>query len=431
MNKLSLAGKSPTEFFPTRPNFGTHGKEVILWANYFKLNVKVPNLYAYTLTVTRKPEDTTAKPAPAEPATPAQDPKSAGPKSKKSKGSKGPKEPSPQSVEKPVQASASAPSNEPKSGDSGKDEVKGKKLAEIIDLALKMLPPVAVVASEFKSVVVSLTDLKVPGTMEVPYASPARNRVDVYNVNWNGPKHVPVGLMAKYLATMDDPGSDTVFPKFPEVISAINVILGHRARTDAQVVAMGSSRFFAVDHRLEAASMPAGCPISILRGYFQSVRSTTNRLLLNTNVTHGVFRRRVRLTDLFTEMRLVRMNQLAMNDRGQLAEQLKILQKVLSKSRVNAKTWNEDTKQWVVVPRGVAGLATSSDGGKGQGDERPRFAHNFPYGGPATVQFYLRSPVSAANKVPGLKYDSYVTVQEYFEKSETTISPAGAERTVD
>ncbi len=36
---------------PNRPGFGSHGTNVVLWANYFKMKVKSPPLWKYDVTL--------------------------------------------------------------------------------------------------------------------------------------------------------------------------------------------------------------------------------------------------------------------------------------------------------------------------------------------------------------------------------------------
>ena len=72
MAEMALTGP----VLPSRPGFGTHGNETILWANYFKLNPTVKSLYRYDLRVTetrvtqKDEEEATAKEKP----TPAGNP---------------------------------------------------------------------------------------------------------------------------------------------------------------------------------------------------------------------------------------------------------------------------------------------------------------------------------------------------------------------
>lgn len=120
LSKLSVSDES--SFFPHRPGFGTGGAPVVLWANYFELNVNTASLFSYNVLVA--PEESSEK-------------KEAEPSSAKGKGKGKPKE-------------------------SKTKEAKGTKLAKIIKAALDTLPPTVVVATELKMSVVSKAKLPLP-----------------------------------------------------------------------------------------------------------------------------------------------------------------------------------------------------------------------------------------------------------------------------
>lgn len=374
LSKLSV--KNSTDLFPIRPGFGNKGTEIILWANYFKLNVSAIGLFKYTLNISHVPTETS-------------DPKA-------TKGAKGPK----------GAKGAKGP---------GK-EAKGRKLAYIVGLALAALKPGAVVASEYKDRVISLKKLDLPADGVILVDSLEGRRSERWAVKFNGPESIQVGELMKYLSSFKDSGNDHVFPKFPAETDAIGIILGHTARQDPRTAAVGSSRFFAVDNRRMEACMelPPGA-ISLLRGYFQSVRTATGRLLLNTNVTHSIFRQEIALDQLFEKLNLGHLGSNVDKSKATpLINDLIKLRKILGKARVRCKLYDEESKKWIAVDKTMCGFAESRDGHGEEPGRRPRFRQGTTYACPTTVQFFLREPSSPANKKPGLPYNTFITVADYY-----------------
>ncbi|KAK3349981.1 ribonuclease H-like domain-containing protein [Lasiosphaeria hispida] len=376
-----------THIFPFRPNFGHEGIKTELWANYFKLNLTVRSLFAYSLTISRPvPVEEEGKP-----------PKKGG----KSTSGK-------------------------KDGDAA-DTPKGKKLAIIIQLALDQLPEQAVIASEFKQQVITLKKLDLPETNAINVQITDRARPDKWVVTFNGPESLQIDDLMEYLITMKD--VDSSFPKFAREIDAIGVILGHMARTDPGTTAIGSGRFFAFDNaRADAARDIDQSMVTILRGYFQSVRPATGRLLVNTNVTHGIFRRAGNLGAILTKKGLNRMQTIsAQNIDFRYAAQLKeVNSKFLSRVRVRVHFPGKRAGEFSGSQDATSsGLATSRDNLDKNGKEieegaSPQFTvPRFSYGGPQHVKFLLRArepqPGEKPKRAPkGLQWGTYVTVAQYY-----------------
>ncbi|KAL2150876.1 hypothetical protein VTH82DRAFT_7439 [Thermothelomyces myriococcoides] len=384
MADLSLGAIS----LPKRPAFGTGGNPVVLWANYFNVNLKLGAMYRYDLRVVSK------KPTKEQDDGPSKQQET---KSKKSEG-------------KPK------PAGEPQS-EATKEakEAKGKKLSEVIKLVLDRLPGNPAVATEYKQQLVTLEKLKLPpdGFIQVELAEPGR-KPETWYVRFDGPSSINVSDLMGYLRSLEDK-DDGVFPKFPKEIDALGIVLGHTARASLNAAVIGSSRFFAIDPaRKDQAPMPPGSHIEILRGYVQSVRPATGRLLLNTNVTHAVFRKAVKLDELFKACGLTNLH-LPQQRPGHALRTLDGLNKFLAKSRIECKVPGEKPGEFFSIKRGMTGLATSRDG-KDE-EKKPEFTDSgFRFGTPATVKFYLRKPKDAAAKPPpGLSFDSMVLVSDYYK----------------
>lgn len=389
VGKLSVAassGESSTDVFPCRPAFGTAGTEVVLWANYFALEAKALSLSKYALELTYVPaktEHTTSKSANA------------------GKSSKGPAQ---------------------------EKKAAGRKLKQIIQLALEQLPRSSTVATEYKAQVLSLKKLKLPddGIIPVRYTEPGRDRVETWNVKFNGPTAIHVDHLLAYLKSMMDPAGDTNFPKFAAEVDALGVVLGHTARAKSNTVAVGRGRFFATDRPgVEGSFLGDRSPLSVLRGYFQSVRPATGRLLLNVNVTHGVFRRPGALSDLLETLRLNNMDDvpgMPQHVRSRYLNELKRLHKVLKRARIEVKvpsTAGGSFERREVV---VMGLASSKDVSTANHEKKPQFSLmrdlRFEFGGPTTTRFYLDEPAeSGQGGMRGLTYNQHCTVEQYYKSS--------------
>jgi hypothetical protein len=367
----TLSVKDNSGFFPIRPSFGTDGTEVVLWANYFNLKVSVRSLFKYTLRVTAKK------------VTKAQD-------DEREKAQEGQK------------------------GDDLK-EAKGKKLQKIIQQVLGKFPATLALATEFKANLVSSEKLSIPpdGVVQVDLAEPGRKTADKWFVRFDGPESLDIGGLLGYLRTFDDLGYETVYPRFSAEIDALGVVLGHTARADFQNTStVGRNRFFAIDPERMEAEAPQDSILAILRGYVQSVRPATGRLLLNANVTHGVFRgpESTTLDSLFERLGLVGLDK--PNPPRQLVLNLTRIHKFLMRAPILCRRPGDKPGEWVIIERSIAGLASVKDGSK----ENPlQFTqHQIPFGSPTTVKFRLNKPSTDIQPPKGLQYGSMIDTATYF-----------------
>ncbi|KAJ3562580.1 hypothetical protein NPX13_g8515 [Xylaria arbuscula] len=334
--QLSSSEEPKDTWFPRRPAFGTLGQSVVLWANYFRLEASAKQtLLKYSLKVTEKskPKET-------------DDQSQTG---KKGKGAKGDRKPR---------------------------EAKGKKLHTIIKSALDEVTKAKSVtfATEFKDQVISLEPFTLPDNKIVTVQYLAEGKDDTYDVKFDGPTTVDMAGMFQYLMTMREPAGDVTFPKFADAIDAISIITGYYARSNSETAALGRSRYFPL--KLTSEEFDLGSPDfnRIIRGYFQSARPATGRLLLNANVSHGVFRPRGPATRLIDEFG---------HDYG-------------IRSRARARTYQKM----------ICGLAEPSDG---SGANRPK-VRGFAAAA-KDVQFFLQNPAPA-----GLQGDAYCSVADYYKK---------------
>lgn len=381
-----------SDFFPKRPAFGDWGKEVILWANYFAVDIKIPDLGKYTIEVVAQDTSQASSKKPARPAQPATNPSAPAPKS----------------------------------------EIRGRKRQEIIRLALaklKTLDPTAVYASEFKSQLVTLKRLRLAqgDTISVQYTEPGRDRVQNFEVKLKDPTRISVDGLKQFLATMNDPGDPDgqKFPKFEATIDALGVILGHSPRSDPKIASVGRGRFYPLDRPAETSPLGRDF-LQVIRGYFQSVRPATGRILANANVTHGVFLQSGNLGVLMASKGLDKMNSLDSLrpwERKDYAARLRMLSLVLKRARVRYPI-RDDKNREIMVEKTIGGLASRIDRVTKYPNQDPRFFNrNFHYGGPQQVKFYLREgnrPVTWANK--SLAFKEYHSVEQYHWSSKSVSS---------
>ncbi|KAI0592854.1 Piwi-domain-containing protein [Biscogniauxia sp. FL1348] len=348
LSKAKAAQPAMDELFPFRPAFGTNGTPVTLWTNYFKLNVKAQTIFKYSLTVKRIDK----------------------------KGKEG---------EKKGQGQGKSRGSR-KTGGGDKDaEAKGRKRQQVVKTALEI------------GQVISLTELPLKEkTIIVPYTVEGKD--DEYEVTFDGPTDARLIEMLAYLTTFNDPGEDQKFPRFADAIDAVTVITGYSARENEKV-ASGGSRFFPLGAPSETFQLGKPDLNSIIRGYFQSARPATGRILLNANVSHAVFKTSAPpnglLSDFITEYNATDYHS------------LQGLHRCLSGLRVRAKVFTGKNQDFKVIQKTIMGLADKSDGAKEE--KRPKVDQ---FGaGPTSVSFYL-----SGTAPDGLKANDYCSVFNYYSK---------------
>jgi eukaryotic translation initiation factor 2C len=339
---------------PRRPAFGTQGRQVILWANYFTITASAnTSLLKYTLKVEKVSKESGDK-----------------------KGNK------PEGTKKPENK-----------------EPKGKKLHTIIKSALEQIAKSVPYATEFKDQVITRQKLPFESEQTVKVSYTVENRHDEYNVKFDGPTTVDLPRLLRYMRDGQDPTADASYPKFPVEIDALSIITGHFARSAPDSAALGRSRYFPL--HIEGETFELGHPEynRIVRGYFQSARLATGRLLLNTNVSHGVFRPHGKVSALCEKFH---------GDYWSLHRSLTNL-----RARVEILSEDKDPKKIRIVEKAITGLAEPIRRGRGKGEDQNKLPIVKELGAKAKdVQFYIRAPAPA-----GVKPNAYCSVEEYYQKS--------------
>ena len=352
----ALGNLTVTGQFPPRPGHGTQGKKIVVYANYFKVQAAPKlNLTRYNVEVN--------------------------------------------------------------------PEAKGRKLSRIFQLLLEM-PEFTGVATDGKSMIISREPLSIQDghIVEIPYRGDGEDeplpRAITYKVRVVTPISLAVADLVNYLSAMS---TGPAFPQKLEVIQALNVLFGHYPQTHDGTTSIAGNRYFSLDRSDQNAHniQVLGGGLESLRGYYQSARPATGGILLNVNVTHGVFFEPLRLDVLFPRM----------GTGNRLTLQMKMKHVRVQVIHIPAKK----TKAKKDIPRvkTIFGLAHPQDGHKA-GEQHPPQVNIFG-AGPKDVKFWVDDappggPAAGAAPAgkgkspkqptgPAIPTNAYISVFDYFRKS--------------
>ncbi|KOS19838.1 Protein argonaute 1B [Escovopsis weberi] len=351
-----------SDLFPARPAFGSKGKSISVWANYFRVQIDPNVFYKYTMEVKEIKDDSGKKGGPAR-------------------------------------------------------EVRGRKLQLVIKELLAYLwaqDKTLIVATEFKDKLVTMKKLSLstnPVRVEFKEDKDS-DKIYKFDVTINGPFEANIDTLKKFLTSMDDgPGEAAVLPRYPDIIDSLNVIFGHGPRSKMnEITAVGASRYFSFGNDQTIKELTHNWrALAAMRGYFQSVRIGTGRLLLNTNITHGVFRLSGKMTKIFKDLNIA-----PVQDRDYRGiRMLKAFAKFLPKARVKA-TFRLANGKEVSRVKIIHGLAVATDVRRAV-DRPPKFSPKWAFPGPKEVSFWLKDD-SGGGK--------YTTVFDYYRQNKPTYFPA-------
>ena len=93
-----------------------------------------------------------------------------------------------------------------------------------------------------------------------------------------------VSALTDYLTSTN---VNTAYTDKVPVLQALNIYLGHYAKSSPTVTTVGSSKSFSISQASPKWDLGAG--LSALRGFFSSIRVATCRILVNVNVSRGAF----------------------------------------------------------------------------------------------------------------------------------------------
>ncbi|EAT86396.1 hypothetical protein HBI56_100990 [Parastagonospora nodorum] len=79
------------------------------------------------------------------------------------------------------------------------------------------------------------------------------------------------------------------YPLKLETIQALNVIMAHGPSSDRNIATASGNKFYPFGKHPQLQVAPLGGGLEAIRGYFSSVRTSVNRILVNVNVATGAF----------------------------------------------------------------------------------------------------------------------------------------------
>ena len=168
----------------------------------------------------------------------------------------------------------------------------GKKLSQIIKLLLE-IPGYREfrddIVTDFKSTLVSRRRLS-PDTAELAIQYRAegedepRANAKTYQLRVEETGILTVSELTDYLTSTN---MNAAYANKLPVLQALNIFLGHHAKSSPAVATVGSSKSFSLTQ--DSPKWDLGAGLTALRGFFSSVRVATCRILVNVNVSHGAF----------------------------------------------------------------------------------------------------------------------------------------------
>lgn len=348
---------------PYRPSYGTNGKPVEFWTNYFPVILPCElTLYRYNITIDDRYDEEEKK------------------------------------------------LPEPKSN-------KLKQIVRILLISLETLKPKVHIATDFKSTLVC--------SGEIPQKSWHPNIVYVHEDDKTPGNHpqryqlhieekqppLKVSELKKFLGSAEMVAQ---YEHRDSMLQALNILLGHHAKSTPTTTMVGGNRAYTRDQATERSSLQGG--VEAVRGYFLSVRLASFRTLVNVNVSHGAFYEATGLPDLITKW--VNHNKLDMKSESEWTR----LETLLKGVKMRTNYLKDNSGKHITQVRSVKGFASQRDGG-GQSLHPHVEVFAAP---PYQVWFHLNDVRDFSRQKWKLKdenraiRDKYISVDEFFESSIST-----------
>ncbi|KAH0828488.1 hypothetical protein AYO21_07723 [Fonsecaea monophora] len=176
-------------------------------------------------------------------------------------------------------------------------------------------------------------------------------------------------------------------------IQALNIIMGHNPRSSSRVASIGSNKHYP-RRPLEADRSSLGAGLTVIRGFFVSVRPATGRILVNVQVKCSPFYNHGPLVNLIQDFRA---------SRDPKKQELHRFLKGLTVHTTH--TSPRKNGQPIPLPRVICGLATKKDG-----KSLPHPPRVLEFGaGAQQIQFWLD------------REGKYITVFDFFRQTYNTI----------
>jgi eukaryotic translation initiation factor 2C len=227
------AKSPPGARLPQRPGFGTQGREVVLWANYFEV-VSHGDLVLYRYAIEILPDQAGKVPA-------------------------------------------------------------GKRARRVVELLIEeyLAPQSRDIATDFKSTLISRIKLDLDEEFyNIRYRGEGEDgpspHARTYRIRLSGTGTLTVSDLLNYLTSTQ---VGALMRSKEEIIQALNIVIGHHPKAALHIASIGANKHFdkatATDTSTEKMSLGAG--LQAIRGFFVSARAATARILINVQVEHGAF----------------------------------------------------------------------------------------------------------------------------------------------
>lgn len=302
--------------FPSRPGYGTKGSKITLWTNYFEITPS-EKLVLYRYNVAVQPAAT------------------------------------------------------------------GKKLSQIISLLLS-LPEYGNfrddIVTDFRSTLISRRELSnISSDTAIQYQAEGEDQPRPHAPSYQlRVQQTGIFMVSELTTYLNSTNVNTTYADKLPVLHALNIFLGHYAKSSPAVATIGGSKSFSITR---ATPYELGAGLSAIRGFFSSIRVATCRILVNVNVSHGTF------YDAIPLAMLIKRHQANQDSKLRLQSFLK---------RVRVRVTHLEVKKNIAgesIPRvkTIYGLASKDDG---HGLDRPPLVSEFG-AGPKDVRFFLNDSTEA------------------------------------
>ncbi|KAI0144610.1 RNA interference and gene silencing protein [Xylariaceae sp. FL1272] len=175
--------------------------------------------------------------------------------------------------------------------------------------------------------------------------------------------------------------ADPVLGSKDEIIQALNIMLNHPLKVDSSIATIGANRHFSTNANTQNRK-PLGAGLEVIRGFFQSVRAATGRLLVNVQVKNMAFYKEGPLDSLMDAYASEnRINKVA-------------LERFLKKLTIEVTHRRNSKGQRIPQFKKIQGFARMDDGKK---QPHPPIVPHFGAGA-EDVQFYLANSSDGGKK---------------------------------
>ncbi|KAI1655200.1 Piwi-domain-containing protein [Daldinia decipiens] len=267
----------------------------------------------------------------------------------------------------------------------------GKKLARVVKLLLdsKKFEPYSVV-TDFATTLISHTNLP-EESFTVSYCDEHNVRESKSTMNYIVQiKYTDILLIDHLLEHLKDPNKPC---ERENIVKALNIFLNHYPQGSKGHATIGSSRSFPLDDTSRICKgLQFGC--AAVKGYYSSIRPATSRILVNINVTYGIFHQKNGLAHIMSNF---------IKKWGDSPAALQKLAASLKGVRIEHNYLKDKTGNHIRRVRTIFDLASKEDGSP-EKDERDKKQPRVPsYGAKAKeVEFWFN--------------DGYITVSKFFQK---------------